>query len=106
MSRADYAHWNEDADYVWWQEEGRHDEAQFNPEPDDEPDYSADDCYAEELGEMEVEDLFGLLEDEEYLARWPKALPMIEWELGYRGWDKLANGDFVPYAPSEQSSGL
>ena len=24
MARSDYAHWNEDADRVWWQEEGRH----------------------------------------------------------------------------------
>lgn len=24
MSRADYAHWNEDADYMWWHEEGKH----------------------------------------------------------------------------------
>ena len=24
MPRADYAHWNEDADHMWWQEEGRH----------------------------------------------------------------------------------
>jgi hypothetical protein len=24
MSRADYAHWNEDADRVWWMDEGRH----------------------------------------------------------------------------------
>ncbi len=23
MSRADYAHWNEEADHIWWQEEGR-----------------------------------------------------------------------------------
>lgn len=24
MSRADYAHWNEEADRVWWEEEGKH----------------------------------------------------------------------------------
>lgn len=24
MSRADYAHWNEEQDRVWWEEEGRH----------------------------------------------------------------------------------
>ena len=23
MARSDYAHWNEDQDLVWWQEEGR-----------------------------------------------------------------------------------
>jgi hypothetical protein len=24
MSLADYAHWNEDAYYMWWEEEGKH----------------------------------------------------------------------------------
>lgn len=24
MAREDYSHWNEDADHIWWQEEGRH----------------------------------------------------------------------------------
>jgi hypothetical protein len=24
MPLADYAHWNEEAEQVWWQEEGRH----------------------------------------------------------------------------------
>ena len=33
MSRADYAHWNEDADYMWWHEEGKH--ADEPPEPDE-----------------------------------------------------------------------
>ncbi len=23
MARSDYAHWNEEADHMWWQEEGR-----------------------------------------------------------------------------------
>lgn len=27
MSRSDYAHWNEEADQVWWQEEGKHAES-------------------------------------------------------------------------------
>lgn len=36
MSRADYAHWNEEADIIWWQEEGRHVEtAEDYYEPDD-----------------------------------------------------------------------
>lgn len=34
MSRADYAHWNEEADQVWWAEEGSH-VVEYNPEPDD-----------------------------------------------------------------------
>lgn len=33
MALADYAHWNEDAEYMWWQEEGRHIEEP--PEPDE-----------------------------------------------------------------------
>ena len=37
MSLSDYAHWNEDAQYMWWEEEGKHVE--------DEPDYDDDvDC--------------------------------------------------------------
>jgi hypothetical protein len=33
MSRADYAHWNEDADHMWWQEEGRHvEEPEYDPD--------------------------------------------------------------------------
>ena len=34
MARADYAHWNEDADYMWWQEEGRFG-SEDAPDPDD-----------------------------------------------------------------------
>lgn len=32
MARSDYDHWNEEADYIWWQEEGRHGTYE---EPDD-----------------------------------------------------------------------
>jgi hypothetical protein len=45
MARSDYAHWNEEQDIVWWQEEGRHqddpndDESwRDEPEPDEEED--------------------------------------------------------------------
>lgn len=34
MARSDYAHWNEDADYMWWQEEGRH-ATNWEPDIDD-----------------------------------------------------------------------
>lgn len=35
MARADYEHWNEEADLMWWQEEGRHqDEPNYDPDPD------------------------------------------------------------------------
>ena len=35
MSRRDYDHWNEDADYMWWMEEGRH--VEEPPDYDDDP---------------------------------------------------------------------
>lgn len=31
MARSDYVHWNEEADLMWWNEEGRH---AVNWEPD------------------------------------------------------------------------
>lgn len=39
MARSDYEHWNEEADHVWWQEEGRHSpddqmEAAYDPMQD------------------------------------------------------------------------
>ena len=46
MSRADYAHWNEDADMIWWQEEGRHaeyEEPEFDPDDGRWDDDDADD---------------------------------------------------------------
>jgi hypothetical protein len=51
MSRSDYAHWNEEADQVWWQEEGKHAEsdaenARFEAEQDDYE--GADDEYVRE----------------------------------------------------------
>lgn len=33
MPLTDYAHWNEDAERVWWEEEGRH--VEEPPDPDD-----------------------------------------------------------------------
>lgn len=36
MGREDYSHWNEEADYMWWMEEGR-----FGSEPI-EPDFDID----------------------------------------------------------------
>jgi hypothetical protein len=33
MPLADYAHWNEDAEYMWWHEEGKHEE--YDPALDD-----------------------------------------------------------------------
>ena len=42
MSLSDYAHWNEEAPLVWWQEEGRH---------SDEPDYDPCDYVADDYGD-------------------------------------------------------
>lgn len=35
MPLADYAHWNEDATYMWWMEEGRHPTEPSEPDDDD-----------------------------------------------------------------------
>ena len=55
MSRADYAHWNEEADIVWWAEEGRH---QGDPNEEPSPSYEDGmtdylDSFAEELAERQ-----------------------------------------------------
>lgn len=42
MGRADYAHWNEDADYMWWMEEGRHPEEPPEDYDDHTGQYDAD----------------------------------------------------------------
>ncbi len=54
MSLADYAHWNENAEYMWWNEEGKHVE-----EPEYDPDVYLDDradAYAEEMAEQAHQD--------------------------------------------------
>lgn len=43
MPIADYAHWNEDAEYMWWHEEGKH-EHEYEP-PDPQDDWDIDDGY-------------------------------------------------------------
>lgn len=55
MPLSDYAHWNEEAPIIWWQEEGRHIEtAEDHYDPDDFlPDYEEECC--EECGEIESE---------------------------------------------------
>lgn len=45
MALADYAHWNEDAEFMWWNEEGKFandpewDDESWRDEPEPEPDY-------------------------------------------------------------------
>ena len=95
MSRADYAHWNEEADIIWWQEEGRHVEtADDHYDPDDYLDsgYSAADAFAEDIAEYDDSQLFKLIADADYRKRWPKAMPVIEAEMQYRGLDPIGKG--------------
>lgn len=53
MSRSDYAHWNEEQDIVWWQEEGKHhglnepEDQSWRDEPEGD-DESTDDGYIRE----------------------------------------------------------
>lgn len=54
MSLSDYSHWNEDAQYMWWQEEGRFgsEEPEYDPDdylPDEPADHddSGDECIAQ-----------------------------------------------------------
>lgn len=42
MSRADYAHWNEEQDMVWWAEEGKHSFHVDNYDPELDDDYLND----------------------------------------------------------------
>lgn len=82
MPLSDYAHWNEDAQRIWWAEEGRH--ADSDAEASRQDEYDAEDAFAAELGEMSDDELHELLADEMYLERWPKAKPLIEFEIRAR----------------------
>jgi hypothetical protein len=87
MPLSDYSHWNEEAERVWWEEEGKHAESEDSYATDAYVEALAterDNAFAEELGEMDDDDLDKLLKNEEYLARWPKAKPLIIWEINYR----------------------
>lgn len=85
MSRADYAHWNEDADYMWWHEEGKHETGE-EPwiAPEDEDYLDARDEYAEEISEYDTAEIKKLLENKEYLKRWPHAEKILKQELEFR----------------------
>jgi predicted nucleic acid-binding Zn-ribbon protein len=47
-ARSDYDHWNEDADRMWWEEEGKH---PYEPEYDSDDNRDAEDAAWEELDE-------------------------------------------------------
>lgn len=91
MSRADYAHWNEEADRVWWEEEGKHAEsdaenARWERDNEDwEAHQDAADAFADDVAEMDVEEIKRTLADAVYLAKWPKAESILKRELEYRG---------------------
>lgn len=86
MSRADYAHWNEEADQVWWAEEGRH--ADGPVEYDDsyltEGELSAEDAFGEEVAEWGDQQVIARLCDADFRRLWPKAVWILEGEAEYR----------------------
>jgi hypothetical protein len=55
MSRADYAHHNEEQDMIWWQEEGKHSVHYENYDPD-EDDYEREAKEDEDESEDETEE--------------------------------------------------
>ncbi len=79
MSRADYSHWNEDADRIWWEEEGRHvEEPPFLDDDEFFGDYDdAADAFAEECWETETVTLIAWLCDADRRRRFPKEVPII-----------------------------
>jgi hypothetical protein len=71
MPIADYAHWNEEAQRVWWEEEGRH---EADPSSYEDPsDLDALDCFCEEASEWDDETIRGYLTDPEWCVEWPSA---------------------------------
>ena len=86
MSRADYAHWNEEQDIVWWNEEGKHALDEPGETWEDERQHDAADAFAEDVAEMDIEGVIRLLSDADYRRRWPQAVPILQHELEYRGW--------------------
>lgn len=86
MSRADYQHWNEDADYVWWHEEGKHVEEPPEPDDGDYDNVGPLDAFAEEVGEeWDTEQVRATLDDADYMRRWPQTRSVLEAELRARG---------------------
>jgi hypothetical protein len=86
MPISDYAHHNEEAQRIWWEEEGKHMSYRDDYDWDeDDRDVGAAQAYSESLGEMNDAELLALLADDEYHTRWPKAKPLIKWEINFRG---------------------
>lgn len=84
MALADYTHHNEEAERVWWEEEGRwHDEDDIDAQHA--ADYGPAEAYAEELTELDDVDLIDLYSDRAYTDRWPQTVPVIRAEMARRG---------------------
>jgi hypothetical protein len=83
MPLADYAHWNEDAEFMWWHEEGKHvEEPDYGDPHDDLREYDAEQAYADEIGECDTAELKRMIADHEVSRREQN---VIEHELRERG---------------------
>jgi len=88
VSREDYAHWNEEADRVWYEEEGKHSDFDREPSYDQaelEATQGAAEAFAEDLTEYDAHQLVKTICDADYRRRWPKAVHLIDWEMAQRG---------------------
>lgn len=85
MSRLDYAHWNEEQDRVWWEEEGRHayEGEDYNDLEGDRAAEQAEE-FAASVEEMTTLEIAQHLSDPEYCSRWPKAVPILRDALDER----------------------
>jgi hypothetical protein len=83
MPISDYAHHNEEAQRIWWEEEGRH--AESDGEAWREERRDAEDAAWEEFSEQEDEELLDQLADAEHMAKWPMLEKIIRAILADRG---------------------
>jgi hypothetical protein len=88
VSREDYAHWHEEQNRIWWEEEGRHSDFDRDvsyEEAELEATQGAAEAFAEDLAENDAHQIIKTICDADYRRRWPKAVPLIEREMRYRG---------------------
>lgn len=75
MARSDYAHWNEEQDLVWWQEEGRHiEEPPFQDDDElfghrDAEDAAHEDFY-EKCQDTDLDELRSMRDSGQYTGLW------------------------------------
>lgn len=81
MPLSDYAHWNEEAPIIWWQEEGKHEGHHEDREPRDDGEITAAEAFAESCQDYTTHDIERILADDEYLERWPLAESILRAEL-------------------------